>query len=57
MLLQRDKEGRRNWILKAGARKQPATPVVHRLTVNKGRLGGEGPLTNTDPRSYVQYEY
>src|SRR4029453_9869066 len=54
VLLQRDKEGRRNWILDPDKEKSGEDPVVRRVTVNKGKLVVKDVLTNTDTTVTVQ---
>jgi uncharacterized protein involved in outer membrane biogenesis len=54
VLLQRDKEGRRNWILDPDKEKTGEDPIVQRVTVNKGKLAVKDVLTNTDATVNVQ---
>lgn len=54
VLLQRDKEGRRNWILDPDKEKTGEDPVVQRVTINKGKLAVKDVLTNTDATVDVQ---
>ena len=54
VLLQRDKEGRRNWILDPDKDKTAESPIVQRLTVNKGKLTVKDVMTNTDVMLNVQ---
>lgn len=48
VLLQRDREGRRNWILRPEKEATGDSPEIHRLTVNRGRLTVKDLLTDTD---------
>jgi uncharacterized protein involved in outer membrane biogenesis len=50
VLLQRDREGRRNWILTPAEQKtgESSDPEIHRLTVNRGQLTVKDLLTDTD---------
>ena len=54
VLLQRDSEGRRNWILRPARAKTGESPDIHRLTVNKGKLTVKDALTNTDVNLNLQ---
>ncbi len=56
VLLQRDREGRRNWVL--GEEQEKKTdddaPQINRLTLNKGKLTVKDPLTDTDATLSLQ---
>jgi len=47
-LLQRDAQGRRNWILRPSSSLTAESPVIRRLSVNDGRLLVKDKVTDTD---------
>ena len=49
VLLQRDREGRRNWVLKPEEEKTGEPVQIRRLTVNKGQLAFKDVLSDTEP--------
>ena len=48
VLLQRDREGRRNWFLRPEREQTGESPEIHRLTVDKGRLTVKDAMSSTD---------
>lgn len=54
VLLQRDREGRRNWVLKPDQEKTGEPAQIERLTVNQGRLAVKDLMSDTDVNVKVQ---
>ena len=54
VLLQRDAEGRRNWVLKPEEQKTGEPVQIRRLAVNKGRLAFKDAVSDSDLKVSVQ---
>lgn len=54
VLLQRDKEGRRNWVLNPDEEKTGEPAQIESLTINKGRLAFKDVMTDTNVAVNVQ---